>query len=196
MIVIGLTGSMGMGKSTVASMLAKQGLTVLDADKMVHALLDHDKVTQAKITRHFPSCLVRGKIDRSCLFNAIKEQQNGLVTLENILHPLVFKQMKQQISAARKQKAKAVVCEVPLLFERGFDQLCDVTFCVFCSRAEQKKRVFQRKGMTEEKFKELRRHQFSVDQKRKRADFMVSTQITQSETEQRIKRLLKKLGVA
>lgn len=176
MIIIGLTGSIGMGKSLTAVMLRRQGCAVHNADAVVHRLLAKDGAAVAVVAAAFPlTKRADGSIDRKALgalvFSDIVLRQK----LESLLHPLV-----QQAEMVKRQKALLAGChflvlDIPLLFETGGEKRCDVTFCVTTSAVQQKARVMARAGMTEEKFKAIIAAQMPDAEKKARADYVIQT---------------------
>ena len=193
MIVIGLTGSLGMGKSTTAKMFAQLGLPVLSADRVVHDLMKKGGKAEAKLARLFPASLHGGRINRQKLFALISMDPEGLGKLEQTLHPLVRGAVRTFIKEKKKEKQRAIVLEIPLLFEAGFQDLCDVSLCVFCSFQEQKDRVLQRPGMSEEKFRFLRRRQWPVNRKKALSDFTINTGLGLTSTQKCVKALVDKI---
>lgn len=174
-LVIGLTGSIGAGKSTARRMFVRRGAESFCADEAVHHLMRPQGKAFKQITKLFPDCLWRNKISRKRLGRIVFENPKHLKRLENILHPLVWAEMKKSIQKAHKQKSRAIILDVPLLFETGEDRICDATICVSVSTPIQKQRVLRRKDMTPEKLKAILRQQLSDKDKRKRADYVIVT---------------------
>lgn len=189
-IIIGLTGSIGMGKSTVARMFRKKGASLFDADECVRELL----ATHKKVSRYFevnnPEVFFHGKISRKRVGRLIFSSSAQRKKIENFLHPLVKKEAKQFI---RQAKTCIIVLEVPLLFETGFDVLCDYTFCVSACFAQQKERFMKRGRMTDDQYKAILKRQYSDRTKRKRADFVIDTSVTQKETRKAVEDIYKEI---
>lgn len=190
MPVIGLTGGIGMGKSTAAGILRALGLPVYHADRAVHELLRKGGKAVEPVARLFPAALRYGAIDRKRLGPMVFGAPGELRKLEKILHPLVRRMENEFLRKARKEKALAAVLEIPLLFETGGHKRCDYVICVTAPKAVQKTRVLHRRGMTEEKFKSICARQIADDKKRALADFVVNTGGSRAMTESQLKRAL------
>jgi len=173
MLLIGLTGSIGMGKSTAAERFRFNGLTVVDADALVHELYEGEAV--APIEAAFPGVAVGGRIDRQLLSARLLAKPEGFKNLERIVHPLVVEAERQALHAAKAAGATMAVLEVPLLFETGGDTRVDVTVVVSAPAAVQRERVLARGGMSADKLDALLQRQMSDADKRARADFVVDT---------------------
>lgn len=173
MIVLGLTGSVGMGKSATAKMFAEEGIPVFDADAAVHDL--YVGAAAPLIEATFPGTTVNGRVDRDRLTAKVVGDKAALAKLESIVHPLVQKSRKEFLERAEKAGAKVAVLDIPLLFETGGDKRIDKVVVVSAPADVQKKRVFERPGMTEEKFAAILARQMPDSEKRKRADFLVDT---------------------
>ncbi|MFA7414107.1 MAG: dephospho-CoA kinase [Rhizobium sp.] len=173
MIVVGLTGSIGMGKSTTAGLFAELGIPVNDADRVVHGLYSKEAVTA--IAREFPEVVREGIVDRQILSETLAKNPAKFGALEAIVHPLV--RDKERAFLARHQAAGAdmVVLDIPLLFETGAEKRVDVVVVVSCDPGIQRARVLKRPGMTEEKFELILSRQVPDAEKRARADFIVDT---------------------
>ena len=173
MLIIGLTGSIGMGKSTLAGHLRARGIPVLDADAEVHKLYAGEAVPVIEAT--FPGTTDGGKVDRQRLTAALASDPSGFQRLEAIVHPLVRAAERRFLHQAHAQGAKLAVLEIPLLFETGGDRLMDVTILASAPAAVQLERVLQRDGMTPEKFAMILSRQTSDAEKRAKASFVVDT---------------------
>lgn len=173
MIVIGLTGSVGMGKSATARMFAEAGIPVHDADAAVHRLYEGDAV--APIEAAFPGVTRAGKVDREKLGARVLNDAAALKRLEAIVHPLVRLEERQFLEAAAAGGAHCAVLDIPLLFETGADRRVDVVVVVSAPLEEQRSRVLARPGMTEAKFESVLAKQLPDTEKRARADFVVDT---------------------
>jgi dephospho-CoA kinase len=171
--VLCLTGSLGMGKSRTAKFFAEQGVPVYDADAVVHELYAGEAVPV--IDRAFPGALVDGKVDRARLAALVLGDDAALARLESIVHPLVAARREKFLAEARANKAKAVLLDIPLLFETRGERVCDAVVVVSAPADMQRRRAFERPGMTEEKFTALLAKQLPDGEKRQRADFVVDT---------------------
>lgn len=173
MLVIGLTGSIGMGKSTAAARFRENGIAVFDADAAVHQLYAGAAVHL--IEEAFPGTTANGIVDRQRLLAALMATPNGFTRLETIVHPLVRDMERNFLRAEMEKGALMAVLEIPLLFETGGDRLCDVTVVVTAPAEAQRERVLERSGMTAEKLAEILARQMPDADKRARADFVVDT---------------------
>lgn len=173
MIRLGLTGSIGMGKSTTAQMFGDEGLEVIDSDAVVHDLYRSEAVPA--IDRAFPGVVVGGRVDRTKLSAHLAANPEDFKLLEMIVHPLVRKREIETISQAQAKGADIIVLDIPLLFESGTQARVDKVVVVTCDPAIQRERVLARPGMTEEKFKMILSRQTPDVEKRRRADFIIDT---------------------
>jgi dephospho-CoA kinase len=194
-LIIGLTGSIGMGKSTVAKILRGLGFPVYSADAAVHDTLKKGGAAVIPVSRLFLGVLKRGGIDRKLLGRAVFGQPEKLHQLERIIHPLIKKAEQDFLKKARQAKARAAILEIPLLFETRAEKRCDITLCVTASRAAQRARVLARPGMTEAKFRTILARQMPTAEKRKRADYTVPTGTSLIATEKHLRKLFGKLGL-
>ena len=174
MIVLGLTGSIGMGKSTTAKFFKQKGIPVYDADETVHQLYQDESVIK-RITAVFDDCLTDNHIDRAKISRQIVQDPAKLVALEKIIHPLVREKENAFVAAHRKNGDKLVVLDIPLLFETGGLQRVDKIAVVSAPMEIQRQRVLQRDGWTEEKFQAVLARQIPDSEKRMRADFIIDT---------------------
>lgn len=173
MIVLGLTGSIGMGKSTTAKLFAEEGVPVHDADAAVHALYEGEATPH--IEAAFPGTTADGKVDRRKLVEKVLGNDAAMKRLEAIVHPLVRKSELRFLEAAKATGAAVVVLDIPLLFETGGEGRVDAVAVVSAPAAEQRRRVLERPGMSEEKFEALLAKQVPDAEKRRRADFVIDT---------------------
>ena len=173
MIVIGLTGSVGMGKSATALMFAEAGVPVHDADAAVHRLYEGDAAPA--IEAIFPGVTSGGKVDREKLALRVLNDAAALKRLEAIVHPLVRREEERFLAEAQARGARCAVLDIPLLFETGADRRADVVVVVSAPYEEQRRRVLARPGMAEERFLSLLTKQLPDEEKRRRADFLVDT---------------------
>jgi dephospho-CoA kinase len=173
MFVLGLTGSLGMGKSATAKMFAEEGVPVHDADAAVHDL--YEGTAASLIEAAFPGTTAAGKVDRAKLAERVLGDNAALEKLEAIVHPLVCRAEQAFLAAAARKGARAAVLDIPLLFETGGDGRCDAVVVVSAPPEIQRARVFERPGMTEQKFAAILAKQMPDADKRARADFVVDT---------------------
>lgn len=173
MIVLGLTGSIGTGKSTTAAMFRDLGVPVHDADAAVHDLYRSEAV--APVAERFPEALKDGAIDRQVLSAVLAEAPERFRELEAIIHPLVRARENAFLDAERRNGASLVLLDIPLLFETGGEARVDKVVVVTCDAQTQRSRVLARPGMTEEKFKLILSRQTPDAEKRRRADFLIDT---------------------
>jgi dephospho-CoA kinase len=173
MIVLGLTGSAGMGKSATARMFAEEGVPAFDADAAVHKIYAGEAAPL--VEAEFPGVTVAGKIDRERLAANVLNDPAALKKLEAIVHPLVRKAQQDFRAQAEKDGAPIAVLDIPLLFETGGDQRVDAVVVVTAPADVQRARLLERPGMTEEKMANLLARQMSDSEKRKRADFLIDT---------------------
>jgi dephospho-CoA kinase len=171
--VLCLTGSLGMGKSTAARFFAEEGVPVHDSDAVVHALYEGDAV--ALVEAAFPGSTSAGKIDRTKLAPMVVNNAAALARLEAIVHPLVAAARDKFLAAAQARGDPIVVLDIPLLFETGGDRGCDAVVVVSAPGDVQRRRAFERPGMTDEKFSALVAKQTPDHEKRRRADFVVDS---------------------
>jgi dephospho-CoA kinase len=171
--VLCLTGSLGMGKSRTASFFAEAGVPVHDSDAAVHALYEGEAVPL--IEQAFPGATSDGRVDRARLAAMVLGDAAAIARLEAIVHPLVAKVRDRFLAEARARGAPVVVLDVPLLFETGGDRGCDAVVVVSAPADVQRRRAFERPGMTEEKFTALVAKQTPDAEKRRRADFIVDS---------------------
>jgi dephospho-CoA kinase len=173
MVVLGLTGSLGMGKSTTARFFAEAGVPVFDADAAVHRLYAGEAA--AAIEAAFPGTAGEHGVDRAKLAQAVVGDPAGLARLEAIIHPLVRREELRFIDEVDKAGAPVAVLDIPLLFETGRASLVDAVVVVSAPPEVQRARAFERPGMTEEKFGALLAKQMPDEEKRRRADFIVDS---------------------
>ncbi len=192
MRILGLTGSIGMGKSSAARIFRRLGIPVHDADHEVHALTREGGRAVPAIARAFPGTVARGVLDRKALGARVFADTRELKRLEAILHPLVRASQRRFIAA--NPRKKLVVLDIPLLFEGGNERRCHAVMVVTASRTIQRQRVLRRPGMTEEKMANILAHQMPDGEKRRRADFVVPTGAGFRSTLRRIRIIAKHLA--
>ena len=173
MLIIGLTGSIGMGKSATAAMFRAQGVPVFDADAAVHDL--YAGPAAEKIEAAFPGTLVDGKIDREKLSRHVVGNAEAMRRLEAIVHPLVRASENDFLRKAAATGKRIAVLDIPLLLETGARERCDLVAVVSAPADVQRKRVLQRPGMTAEKFEAILAKQMPDEEKRRRAHVVIPT---------------------
>jgi dephospho-CoA kinase len=188
--VIGITGGIASGKSTIARMIAKRGILHLDADKLVHRLLASDRETIAEIKKTFPSAVKKDSVDRKALGAAVAGDAAKLKRLEQILHPRVRHAEEQAILLAARQRRRAVLLDIPLMFETGAEILCDVVIAAHAPLPMRRRRAFGRLGMTEATFNRLVARQLSEAERNRRADIVIPTTIGKAHTRRIVDALL------
>jgi len=181
MLVIGLTGSIGMGKSTVAAMLRARGIATLDADAVVHEL--YGGKAAPLVDAAFPGALTDGVVDRKKLAAMLMAEPGRFARLEAIVHPLVREAEAAFLAAEQRRGADMAVLEIPLLYETGAEMRCDVVIVASAPAAVQRQRVLERPGMTADRLAQLLARQIPDSEKRSRADFIVDTGLSLSGTE-------------
>jgi len=194
MKILGLTGSVGMGKSTAAAMLRRMGVPVYDADAAVHRMMRRGGIAVAKVAAAFPGVECDGAIDRSALGKLVFGNEPAMKRLEGIIHPLVREDEKAFLAAHRRRKTALVVMDVPLLFESGRQKRYDATMVVTAPAFLQRARVMARPGMTEARFAAIQARQMPDVEKRKRADFVVPSGLGRALTWHGLRAVLRKLA--
>ncbi|PQZ78657.1 MULTISPECIES: dephospho-CoA kinase [unclassified Brevundimonas] len=175
MIILGLTGSIGMGKSTTGRMFADEGALLWDADAAVHRLYGRGGAAVEPLAQAFPGVVVDGAVDRTRLAEALGRDEGAFKRLEAIVHPLVAQDRAQDLAAARTEGVRLAVLDIPLMFETGGDQFVDAVVVVTADPEVQAARVLARPGMTRERFEAILARQTPDAEKRRRADFLVDT---------------------
>jgi dephospho-CoA kinase len=174
-IRLGLTGSIGMGKSTTTQMFADLGAVIWNADDAVHALYASGGAAVEPIGEAFPGVVVDGAVDRTRLAEALGRDDTAFRRLETIVHPLVAAGRLADLEAARAAGVKLAVLDIPLLFETGGDRAVDAVVVVTADETTQRERVLARPGMTAERFEAILSRQMPDAEKRRRADFVIDT---------------------
>jgi len=185
--ILGLTGSVGMGKSTVAEMFRRMRVPVFDADAAVHRAMAKGGAAVADVAAAFPGVERDGAIDRRALGALVLGDRAKLTRLEAILHPLVGQAERQFLARMRAARRAAVVLDVPLLFETGGYRRCDTVLVVWAPDFLQRARVLARPGMTEARLRFLRAQQTSEREKRRRADILVPSGLGKAVTWRRLR---------
>lgn len=175
MLILGLTGSIGMGKSRAARVFRRLGVPVFDADQMVHRLMEKGGAAVSAVERAFPGTVRDGAVDRTALGTRVFGKSDELRRLERILHPRVRAARARFVNRAQARRDAMVVLDIPLLLETGGDANCDYTAVVTAPYFIQRARVLARRGMTEERFAAVLAQQMPDVEKRRRADFVIPT---------------------
>jgi dephospho-CoA kinase len=188
--VIGLTGSIGMGKSTASAMLARKGLPIFDADASVHQLMAKGGSAVAAVYEAFPGVVIDGAVDRPSLGQRVFGDAAALKKLERILHPRVGQMERAFMANVARRRLPIAVRDVPLLFETGGDKRCDATIVVSAPAHIQATRVLARPGMTRERLDQILAKQMPDAQKRQRADYVVPSGLGRRVTLEALNRVL------
>ncbi|ERP87355.1 dephospho-CoA kinase [Labrenzia sp. C1B10] len=194
MIRIGLTGSIGMGKSTTAKMFAAEGVPVHDADATVHAL--YSGRAAPLIEAAFPGTVSDGKVDRTLLSPHVLGKPEAMKKLEAIVHPLVREEEQLFLQRARADHRRIVMLDIPLLFETGGEARVDVVVVVTADAQVQRDRVLARPGMSEDRFEAILAKQMHDAEKRRRAHFLVDTGRGMEAAKRQVRAILKALAAA
>lgn len=192
MIVLGLTGSIGMGKSTTARMFVEEGVPVHDSDEAVHRL--YSGIAAPLIEARFPGTVIDGTVDRERLGKAVLGNPEALRDLERIVHPLVRADSERFLAGHREAGAPLVVLDIPLLFETGGRERVDRIVVVTAPAEVQRERVLARPGMTEEKFAAILARQVPDADKRAAADYVIDTGAGMDAARQAVRALIAELA--
>lgn len=192
MIILGLTGSIGMGKSTTARMFAEEGVPVHDSDAAVHRLYAGDAAKG--LEELFPGTVIDGVVDRKKLGQRVIGNPEALRKLENYIHPLVRQDADAFVERHRKAGAELVVLDIPLLFETGGTDRVDRIAVVSAPADIQRQRVLARPGMTEEKFAALLAKQVPDEEKRQRADYVIDSGKGLDHARDQVRQIVKELA--
>jgi len=184
MLVLGLTGSLGMGKSTCAGMFAEMGVPTFDADATVHRL--YRGPAAPLVEAAFPGTVIDGAVDRTRLGSMVFGKPAAIARLEGIVHPLVREAETEFRKSAADAGRRIVLLDIPLLFEVGGEDRVDAIILVSTSPEVQRERAFKRSGMTEERFAAILAKQMPDDEKRRRAHFIVDTTGSLAETHRQV----------
>lgn len=194
MKILGLTGSVGMGKSTAAAMLRRMGIPVYDADAAVHRMMRKGGIAVAPVAAAFPGVAKNGAIDRAALGKRVFGNDAAMKRLEAIIHPLVRADEARFLNDRRRRGTDLVVMDVPLLFESGRQKRYDATMVVTAPAFLQRARVMARPGMTPARFAAILKRQMPDAEKRRRADFIIPSGLGRAVTWRCLRRVLRKLG--
>lgn len=191
MLIIGLTGSIAMGKSTAATYLAERGIPLFSADEAVHELYEGE--ASAAVEQAFPGAVVEGRVDRGRLSAMLIERPDGFRQLEAIVHPLVDARRRAFIARHQAAGTPLIVLDEPLLYEIGGEDAVDAVLLVTTEPDIQRARVLGRAGMSEEKFALILSRQIDDQEKRRRADFIVDTSGPYAATRAQLDRVIESL---
>lgn len=192
MIIIGLTGSIGMGKSTTAKMFMDENIAVHDADAVVHDLYRAGPLVD-EIEERFPGTKNEGSIDRKKLGQYVLNDKAAMKELEALVHPYVRRAEEKFIEYNRNKNVKLVVLDIPLLFETGGDKRVDKIVVVTAPYEVQRERVLSRPDMSEEKFQQILQKQMSDAEKRSRADFLIDTSLGMDAAREQVQHIISQL---
>ena len=190
MHVLGLTGSIGMGKSTVANAFRSSGIAVYDADSTVHELMSVGGAAVEEVGKVFPTAIKDGTVDRQALGEIVYDDRKALEQLECILHPLARDVQFKFLQVNANKREKLVVLDIPLLYEKHLDLFCDTVIVVTAPYFIQKQRVLGRPGMTKKRFYNILKQQMPNGEKKKRADFIIQTGLNKREALSKINRII------
>jgi dephospho-CoA kinase len=188
MIILGLTGSLAMGKSTVAALFRKKGIPVQSADEAVHELYKGEAVEVLKPV--FPAAIMDGKVDHARLSKLLTSKEEWK-KLESIVHPLVYKKREEFLKKMRGYGAHLIVLDIPLLFETGLQNTCDAVIVVSAAHEVQKARALSRPGMSLEKLESILSRQMPDAEKKMRAHFVINTESSIGATERQVDAIIR-----
>lgn len=194
MKVIGITGSIAVGKSHVINVISKWGVKIFDCDIEVKKLYQDEAVIE-QVERSFSEVVYNGAIDIKKLGNLVFSNAESLKKIEKIIHPLIYNKIKRFITICREQGERFVVLEIPLLFEKNYDKNCDVVIVVASSLELQKARALKREGMTQEKLTNIINIQMNMELKLQKADHIIYNDPGSPSVEQQTEDILKKEGL-
>jgi len=188
--IIGLTGSIAMGKSETSRLFVAEGVPVHDADAAIHKLYGKGGAAVEKIAKEFPGAVKNGEVDRTTLSNMVATDAGALKRLEALVHPLVIEDRDEFLTEAAAKGAQIVVLDIPLLLETGADEDVDALVVVSAPQSVQHERALKRPGMTEEKFQALLSRQLPDVEKRARAHFVIVTDQGAEHAREQVKMVL------
>ncbi|MFT8517627.1 MAG: dephospho-CoA kinase, partial [Acetobacter persici] len=191
--IIGLTGGMGMGKSTVAALFRHAGIPVFDADAVVRALQADHGAALGPIAALVPEAVTDGHLDRAVLRRAVSETPGLLRQLEAVLHPMVRAARQVFLTRCRRQGARCVLLDIPLLFETGGQRVCDQVLVVSAPPRLQAERVARRRGLPKAEARKLMARQMPDARKRRLADTVIDTGVSLAATRRQVRALIKGL---
>jgi dephospho-CoA kinase len=196
MIVVGLTGSIGMGKSTAAKMLQAMGVPLHDSDKIVHELIAPQGRAIPALAKIFPEAYDAGAnaVDRAVIGQIVFQNEEKRKALEAVLHPMVRESQQKFLEREKARGARVAVLDIPLLYETGAEKRVDKVIVVTAPAFIQRRRVMKRPGMTESKFQGILQSQMPDHEKRARADFIVQTGLGEAHTQRTLKKIIESLS--
>jgi len=184
-MIIGITGSFGSGKTTVANMFKKYGFKVINVDKLYHNIYNKNKLLKNKIKKEFST------LDRNKIKNIVFNDSKRLIKLNKITHPIIIKEIKKEISAIiKKYNNKKIVIDIPLLFESKLEKMFDKIIVVKCSKKEQFNRILKKRKYSKTEINNIIKSQMPLKEKIKRADFVVDNGKTLNETKTQVKTII------
>ena len=193
MFLIGLTGSIGMGKTQTASLFKAEGVPCYDADAAVHALYEKGGAAVAPIGELCPEAIVDGKVDRAILGRVVLKDADKLKQLEAIVHPLAGQSQIDFLAAEEQNKTHLVLLDIPLLFETGGDGFVDCVVVVSATAELQRARVLARPGLSEERFEDILAKQVPDAEKRQRAEFVVDSSISIEDAHRQVRDIIEQV---
>ncbi|MCC3861825.1 dephospho-CoA kinase [Pseudemcibacter aquimaris] len=196
MIKLGLTGSIGMGKSETARMFRDLGVPVFDSDAIVHELMGIDGEAVDLVEDAFPGVKNNNQIDRKELGKRVFGDDGALIKLEKIIHPMVSNKRDEFVEMAKIDGHDVVVFDIPLLYEKSYETLCDYVVVVSAPASVQRERVLARPDMTEKRFAEILSKQVPDNEKREKADFIVQSDQGFDYAERQVKEILEKVSLS
>ena len=194
MYVIGLTGGIAMGKSTVAALFRRARIPVFDADRVVHELQGRGGAAVAPIARLFPEAVTNGAVDRRRLRRLVADDPAALPALERILHPMVRERRRRFLARARAAGARYVVLDIPLLFETGAERACDLVLVVSAPPTIQRQRLRARRSMPDAQIERILARQLPDHERRSRAGIVIRTGLSRGHASAQVRRLLHQLA--
>lgn len=194
MLKVALTGSIGMGKSTVGGMFVALGVPLFDADASVHKLYEKGGAAVAPLREAFPEAVIDDAVDRNVLSRLVLGKPEEIRRLEGIVHPLVGQMRQQFLDEAERRGSPFVILDIPLLFESGGQSRVDKVVVVSAPASMQRERVLARPSMTEEKFAAILARQVPDAEKRRQADFVIDTGVSLQQTEVQVRDLVAELN--
>ncbi len=190
MLIVGLTGGLGTGKSTVAAMFAKHGAVVIDADAITRDLLQPGKKCFKKVAKLFPDAILSSRLDRQALASIVFQDSHNLKQLTDLLHPQAFKEIQKRISLNRNKPL--IILDVPLLFEAGWEKIVDTTVAVKALRRQLTARL-KRKGFSSRDITRRLQAQMPLSEKVRRADIVINNQGSRASTQRQVDAVVHRL---
>ncbi len=189
MFILGLTGSIASGKSTILKMFAREGIPTISADEIVHEIYQNEAVE--KVAKIFPKAIKNHSVDRKTLSKILLNSKSSLKKLEKIIHPIVQEKIKQFIKISKQQNHKMIVLEIPLLFESDIKYPLDAIALSVVNEDLQRKRALGRENMNEEKLNMIIANQMKQEEKKLRSDFIIDSSISLEKTKKKVQEIIK-----